>query len=140
MKITANSNQNRQSKVYEFFQNNPGGKTIHNDNLTDIVLIEAYSAEEANNKLEELGGDFDDNCPCCGYRWNRVDERDGVKEYKRILTVEKSATPSIFNQEVLIHLIGKERQKFYTKLGSGITKITDKTFTPNAPLNERECL
>lgn len=59
---------------YHFHQNNSGGDFDLTDKLTHHVIVEAESAERANNKLESLGGYFDGcadgrDCDCCGDRW-----------------------------------------------------------------------
>ncbi len=63
-------------KFYEYHQNNSFGKFICNDNLDQIVYIQAYTFDEANQIGESLGMYFDGvdpegkkDCPCCGNRW-----------------------------------------------------------------------
>lgn len=65
---------------YTFRQNNSGGSFTFDDKLTVLVVVEANSAAEANDKFKRIGGYFngvDDNgpdCPCCGDRWHRAYE------------------------------------------------------------------
>ena len=59
---------------YHYNQNNTGGSFDVDENLTQHVIIEADSGDEADEKLIELGGYFngceeDLDCPCCGDRW-----------------------------------------------------------------------
>lgn len=59
---------------YTFIQNNSGGSFIG----PCYVIIEADSDEEANYIAESHCGvyfdgcDTEQDCPCCGDRWNRV--------------------------------------------------------------------
>ena len=41
-------------KFYLFHQNNSGGYFIQNDSVDIYVMIQAESAEDANNKAEDL--------------------------------------------------------------------------------------
>ncbi|UTS52156.1 hypothetical protein [Synechococcus phage BUCT-ZZ01] len=77
--------QVRESMFYEFNQNNSGGHFDISDTLAHFVIIEAYSADQANQIAESLsiyfnGCDDDTDCPCCGDRWCSVYEGDGEKE------------------------------------------------------------
>ena len=69
---------------YTFGQNNSGGGFDVNDEVAHHVIIEAYSAEEANAKAQSLGiyfhgCDIGRDCPCCGDRWSRQwDDNDGT--------------------------------------------------------------
>lgn len=70
------------SKYYTFLQNNSGGYFIEDENLGigSLIIIESESANQANQKLEEIGSNysgFHEYCECCGERWCSVDEDDG---------------------------------------------------------------
>lgn len=70
---------------YTYIQNNSGGSFVVDDDIKQYVIIEADSAEEANDKADYLGIYFDGvekgfDCPCCGNRWHECDEEDGEKE------------------------------------------------------------
>jgi hypothetical protein len=61
---------------YDFRQNNSGGGFDFNadDGISVHVIIEANSAEDANERAENLGLYFDGcddgrDCECCGDRW-----------------------------------------------------------------------
>lgn len=58
---------------YVFSQNNSGGNFI---GPAIVVAVEAQSAAEANRKAEKIGVYFDSerDCPCCGSRWDPIDE------------------------------------------------------------------
>lgn len=62
------------SKFYHYNQNNSGGSFVLDEQrgLTHHVIIEAYSADEADVRAEEIGIYFGGlgDCPCCGDRWS----------------------------------------------------------------------
>ncbi len=59
---------------FTFNQNNSGGSFVFDpDNgISHFVIIEAKNVEAAIEKAENIGlyFDGDDDCPCCGARWN----------------------------------------------------------------------
>lgn len=59
---------------YTYSQNNSGGRWIDNERVTGFVIIEARSAEQANERAEEIGlyFDGDGDCPTCGNRWDEA--------------------------------------------------------------------
>lgn len=62
---------------YEYHQNNSGGGFAYEeDGVTYLVIIEANSPAEADERAERVGIYFDDegeiDCECCGSRWNRA--------------------------------------------------------------------
>lgn len=70
---------------YTYNQNNSGGVFKTNKHLKHFVIIEANSAEEANEKAEDLGIYFNGvekgiDCPCCGNRWYEVEDWQAEKE------------------------------------------------------------
>jgi hypothetical protein len=61
-------------RYFDFSQNNTGGDFHRDENLGDHVIIAAIDHEDANKRLQRLGGYFngcDDgsDCSCCGDRW-----------------------------------------------------------------------
>lgn len=96
---------------YTFRQNNSGGVFEVNDSVKHYVIIEADSAEEANDIASENtdiyfnGVDKNMDCECCGDRWFVVDELDGT-ETPTIYGVDvfkyKDALPS-FKPEYIIY-------------------------------------
>ena len=69
-------------KYYTFNQNNSGGGFHTDEAVAEYVIIQAYSAEDANERAENIGIYFNGvdsgmDCPCCGDRWYHVSERDG---------------------------------------------------------------
>jgi hypothetical protein len=70
---------------YKYNQNNSGGHFIINDEVTKHVIIEADSAEEANQRAEKIGIYFNgvscgQDCDCCGDRWSSAWSIDGKPE------------------------------------------------------------
>jgi hypothetical protein len=66
---------------YSYVQNNSGGNFIGKHRL---IIIEASTAEEANNKalLTDIyfdGVDDGIDCDCCGDRWYRCGQSEGDK-------------------------------------------------------------
>jgi hypothetical protein len=75
------------TKYYTFRQNNSGGSfdIEHDRGISIAVIIEAETADQANNRAESIGLYFDGcdkgmDCECCGDRWYRADEYDGKNE------------------------------------------------------------
>lgn len=67
-------------KWYSYSQNNSGGSFIENENICEWMLIEANTADEANQIMTDIvdSNDAWDYCPCCGERWDiNMDESDG---------------------------------------------------------------
>lgn len=61
---------------YTFNQNNSGGSFDYDAErgISAVVIIEADSAEAANERAEQIGlyFDGDGDCECCGDRWYSV--------------------------------------------------------------------
>ncbi|MEU7243398.1 DUF7296 family protein [Streptomyces sparsogenes] len=78
---------------FTFTQNNSYGAFDFDEarGITEYVIVEADTADEANERAEGIGLYFDGvgDCPCCGDRWyaQRRDE-DG------------DSTPSIYDEPV----------------------------------------
>lgn len=69
------------NKFYHFTQNNSGGSYDIDANVNKLVIIEAGSADEANQIAKAIGIYFDGvvtgrDCSCCGSRWYPVSEYD----------------------------------------------------------------
>lgn len=72
-------------KFFQFSQNNPGGRFVTNNNLAQVVIIEANDALDANEIAERIGIYFNgvsegQDCKCCGDRWDSTSESDGSEE------------------------------------------------------------
>ena len=74
---------------YMFSQNNSGGSFDLDlkRGISEYVIIEANSSDEAIDKALEIGLYFDGegDCPCCGYRWSSF--------------CEETETPLIYSEE-----------------------------------------
>lgn len=75
------SSDAKQTKFYSFIQNNSGGSfdVDESKGISETVVIEAESAQQANTIAEHIGLYFDGcdsgmDCDCCGDRWYKVDE------------------------------------------------------------------
>ncbi len=77
---------------YPFIQNNSGGHFCINEKVSELVVIEALSADSANIIAEkEIGIYFDGvkkekDCPCCGSRWYRTRESEGYRSPEELLS------------------------------------------------------
>lgn len=73
---------------FTYNQNNSGGSFTYDKvwGISEYVIIEADSADEANDIAEGIGLYFDGcadgmDCECCGDRWYRAwDDEDGEDE------------------------------------------------------------
>ena len=75
---------NQEPKFYTYRQNNSGGYFDVDDNVCMYVIIEARSAEHANEIAKNIGIYFDGcskgiDCSCCGDRWSEQWEDDAGK-------------------------------------------------------------
>ena len=74
---------------YLYDQNNSGGSFDYDPvlGIAENVFIEADSADDANDKMESLIGDWDSGhggyCPCCGGRWYPCGDDDGTETPER---------------------------------------------------------
>lgn len=59
---------------YTYNQNNSGGAFEETSGIAQFVIIEANSADEANERAIDAGIYFDEeyqiDCDCCGTRWD----------------------------------------------------------------------
>lgn len=67
---------------YDFRQNNTFGRWVINKDVNVLVVIEASSVKQANERAESVGLYFDGisdgiDCSCCGDRWSK--EWDGYE-------------------------------------------------------------
>lgn len=82
-------------KFYLYSQNNSGGSFIHDPaaGISHYVIVQAFSAAEADTRAESIGlyFDGDGDCPCCGDRWS---------EQNYGWNSEGDAEPSIYGRVV----------------------------------------
>ena len=66
---------------YLYSQNNSGGSFVYDDRrgVAEYVVVEADSADQANERAESAGLYFDGegDCECCGNRWCEAWEDGG---------------------------------------------------------------
>lgn len=57
---------------YEFDQNNSGGYFVKDDFVSELVFVQAMSADQAEDIMCDLIDKADawDYCECCGERWS----------------------------------------------------------------------
>lgn len=92
---------------FTFNQNNSGGKTVHDSNVSDYVIIEANDYKEANYLAQRIGIYFDGcasgiDCSCCGDRWSEAWNDDGDEE-PMIYNESVKTIDSYFRGTVKIH-------------------------------------
>lgn len=82
------------AKLYVYLQNPAGGDFVISDKVDQLVAIEAFSAEEANNRATLLGIYFDGvhkgiDCSCCGDRWLKKSDTDiaNIYEYNKDISI-----------------------------------------------------
>ena len=61
---------------FDYSQNNSFGRMVENSSVHSHVIIEAETADKANERAQEIGLYFDGcesgiDCSCCGDRWYR---------------------------------------------------------------------
>ena len=71
-------------KFFEYYQNNTGGSFLEDDKVCQRVVVEAKNSAIANTIAENLGIYFDGcadgtDCSCCGDRWYKQDDSDGIR-------------------------------------------------------------
>lgn len=70
---------------YSYYQNNSGGRLIENADkgIGHLVIVEAYSADDADRRAEQIGLYFDGrgDCNCCGDRWSNAWDYQKVPSY-----------------------------------------------------------
>jgi hypothetical protein len=97
-------------KWYTFSQNNSGGYFVDDDNVCEIVSIQARNAESAVRFARHIM-DNSDSCPCCGDRWSfYMDESDGYDVptvYGRPLVGYRDFA---FRRKVILHYASGDRQ------------------------------
>lgn len=63
---------------FAFHQNNSGGYYEEDEDVCELVYIQAHTAEEAIEKAKRFCNN-DNSCGCCGDRWSFwIDDGDGT--------------------------------------------------------------
>lgn len=90
-------------KFYTIMQNNSGGYLMEDDEdgICEVLIVEATSPNEAEERVGKITEDYMEYCSCCGDRWFAwFDEADGddvpsiygkpVNEVKKGVFVERA--------------------------------------------------
>lgn len=77
----------KNTKFYEYSQNNSGGSFYVDENVCNQVFIEATNEKHANSIAKEIGIYFDGcaigiDCSCCGDRWDDSPNEVDIEQYK----------------------------------------------------------
>lgn len=106
---------------FTYRQNNTGGEFRVNTELGigEWVIVEADSAEEANEKSQTIGVYFHgcyygQDCGCCGDRWSKIDEEEGTEEPKIYDESPEEYKKSMYGREktVVVHYKNGETKVF----------------------------
>jgi hypothetical protein len=89
------------TRFYSFQQNNSGGYYAVDDTVAEVVIFEADSAEDANNRAEEKGVFDYGFCECCGERFGR--QWSDEKGYKSVKAAVKEASWMRQDRQVRVH-------------------------------------
>lgn len=105
-------------KFFLFNQNNSGGsfQIDHKAGISEDVIIEANSADEANSIAESVGIYFDGcedgiDCECCGDRWYKVDESDAKAEPMIYGETLDKVKKDIYRSVAFVHYLNGEVKK-----------------------------
>lgn len=95
---------------YTFNQNNSGGSFVRDEQagICEVVIIEADSAQEANDIAETKGIYFDGchsgyDCPCCGDRWYSKWHDDGDEVPSIYGEPISESNGSMFRKDCFVH-------------------------------------
>lgn len=126
-------------RYYCFSQNNSGGRFTHNDTVGDYVIIQASSADEANNlAVIKTSIYFDDeaDCPCCGSRWSEQWSDDNGTDTPSIYdTPVENHEPFMWEQIVYVYHYDGRKEKYEFKLDPKNTE--EKTSSKPTPKKTR---
>jgi len=90
---------------FTFDQNNSGGSFVVDDNVCEVVCIQALCAADAVAKAETFC-DNSGSCPCCGDRWSFwVEDSDGRAVPTWYGDPVETAEPTYFRRMARLHYI-----------------------------------
>lgn len=103
------------TKFFTFSQNNSGGYFIINDDVASYLIIEAQTADEAVNKMNDITADYSEYCSCCGKRWSDwMYDDDGTDEPMVYDTKVKEKSPGrIFGGSTIIYYYDGTKEKLW---------------------------
>ena len=91
-------------EFYVYLQNNSGGYFVVDDNVSDVVIIEAESERQAKAKLNLILSQdlsYTTYCSCCGKRWGSVDDVYESLEYDTVIFDELKESYSGSSEAIL---------------------------------------
>ena len=105
-------------KFFTINQNNSGGYFIQNNNVDQLVCVEAKNAEVATKILQNIVEGYSDYCECCGERWYiSLDDNyctyfinDGYG-----CDISEKIDVSEYRQNIIIHYMDGVRKKYNAK-------------------------
>lgn len=109
---------------YNFDQNDPFGNFDLDSVFAMSMIVEADSADDANSRAMAIGIYFDGvtkgkDCPCCGDRWNMVDQDDATPRpvWRDMNVKSMSKTPRFHDDYVACRVFYKDGtiKNFYRK-------------------------
>jgi nucleoid-associated protein YgaU len=98
-------------KWFHYNQNNSGGYFILNDQVGSDVFVQAYSYEEANERIEDVLEANSEYCDCCGERWqyawrgeqgDEVPSTYGTSIYEEYDTYDKNGYAVLYYMNGLV--------------------------------------
>jgi hypothetical protein len=90
---------------FTFGQNNSGGSFVVDDNVCEVVCIQAVCAADAVAKAETFC-DNSDSCECCGDRWSfYVEDSDGCAVPSVWGEPIETTAPTRFRRKAKLHYI-----------------------------------
>lgn len=104
-------------KLYVFWQNNSGGYFEVTETLSHYVVVEAHSADHANDRARDLGIYFFGcwegiDCTCCGDRWVEMENDEEVQSLYQFKSDRRSNMLS--NKYFVVYrLNGQIQRHFY---------------------------
>jgi len=107
---------------YLFAQNNSGGSFQEDDNVAGYVIIEAESANDANDKAEDVGIYFNGcadgfDCGCCGDRWYTTSDYEAY-ERPAIYGLPVAKYKTGFKDKCIIYRLDGSKKKIELSEGS----------------------
>ncbi|MER2039995.1 MAG: hypothetical protein ABS944_17765 [Solibacillus sp.] len=108
-------------KYFTAHQNNSGGYFIQNDDVKEVVIIQAENAIIANKLLLQITEEYSEYCSCCGERWDEFwDDSEGTDVPEIYGTSVYETSESLFRKSAIIyHANGrKEIVEFSKKDGN----------------------
>jgi hypothetical protein len=128
LKKKENLNGHGEAKFYHFSQNNSGGSFEENENVCRHVIIEAYSAEDANLRADDIGIYFDGcdmgiDCSCCGDRWHKLEEDDEGTDKPEIYGKDvRKLYKEMFSKDCIIHYLNGKKEHIIFKTAKDCPK------------------